>query len=68
MKVIEAHGCITVEAFVMVRTPLCYGSQILNGGRWQPGSCGQPGEEAEQVNSYISRAGFVTKTMTKSGE
>ena len=25
------------------------------------------GEEMEQTNSYMSRAGFVTKTMTKTG-
>ena len=41
--------------------------QVEYGGRYQQGSGNTTGEEAEQVNSYMSRTGRTTKIMTKAG-
>ena len=41
--------------------------QFTLGGRWQDGAANTTGEEAEQVNSYISRLGSTTKRMTAAG-
>ncbi|XP_028415543.1 uncharacterized protein LOC114538615 [Dendronephthya gigantea] len=41
--------------------------QFTWGGRWQDGAANGTGEEAEQVNSYISRLGSTTKRMSAAG-
>ena len=41
--------------------------QFTWGGRWQDGAANTTGEEAEQVNCYISRLGSTTKRMTAAG-
>ncbi|XP_028414083.1 uncharacterized protein LOC114537161 isoform X1 [Dendronephthya gigantea] len=41
--------------------------QVIWSGRWQEGAAATPGEEVEQINSYLSRLGSTTKNMIASG-
>ena len=59
-----------LDAFVLRKQCLMIFSNfvVYLGGRWQQGVANGPGEEAEQVNSYISRLGSTAKRMSAAGK